>query len=233
MDYFGWSRDEFVGLSLNAMRMPGEPEPAETEAGPQPSKPWRYRGKNKRGLWVELSNHEIETVGAPARLMTVNDVTSHVVNEVKSEQAQRRLEGEVTQKTVDLQTTEAQWRTLAEALPQFVWSARRDGFFDYVSNQWAEYAGVPSAELRGTGWLTTLHPDDRALAESRWSTALKTGGNYDVEYRIRAKDGSYRQFVAHGMPVRYTSEGAITHWMGTSSDKEDAPKKENLELALA
>jgi PAS domain S-box-containing protein len=234
MDYYGWSRDQFLGLSVSSIRMPGEPEPIEEHPSQERTKPWRFRGKNARGIWVEPSSYKIEAEGAPARLMMVNDVTSHIVYQTKIEQAQRRLEGVVAQKTAALQTSEAQWHTLVEALPQFVWSARPDGFFDYFGNHWAEYAGVTLGELVGSGWLNTLHPADRTEVESRWLTALQTGGLYDIDYRIRAKDGTYRWFRAHGMPVRATPGGKITHWMGTSTEMEDRKVvQEDLELTLA
>lgn len=234
MDYYGWTRDQFFGLSISDMRMPGEQEVIAAEATPPQIKPWRYPRKNKRGIWVELSAHEMEAAEGPPRLMTLSDVTPHIVNKTKIEQAQRQLEGVVAKKTADLQTREAQWDTLAEALPQFIWSAQADGSFYYLSTHWAEYTGVPKAELLGSGWLNTLHAADRARAQSCWLTALESGGPYNVEYRIRAKDGAYRWFAAYGLPMRANGNGAITHWIGASTDKED-PKlvREHLELTPA
>jgi PAS domain S-box-containing protein len=233
MEYYGWSRDQFLGLSVSSMRMPGEPEAAEVAHNGERAKPWRYRTKNNRGIWVEPTTYGIEAAGAPARLMMVKDVTDHIVYQTKIEQTQRQLEGAVAQKTSELQTSEAQWHALVEDLPQFVWSARPDGSFDYLSHQWAEYSGVPQKDLLGSGWLSTLHPSDRPAAQSCWLTALETGGRFEIDYRIRAKDGTYHWFAARGIPVRAAVGKAITHWMGTSTDKED-PKlaTESLELAL-
>jgi PAS domain S-box-containing protein len=232
MDYYGWSRDQFLGLSVSSMRMPGEPETGE-EPNRELGKPWRYRTKNNRGIWVEPTTYEIEPAGAPARLMTVRDVTDHVVYRTKIEQSQRQLEGVVAQKTSELHASKAQLQALVEALPQFVWSAQPDGSFDYLSHQWAEYSGVPLAELMGSGWLSTLHPSDRSQTQSCWQIALETGGGFNVDYRIRAKDGSYRWFAARGIPV-YATGGRVTHWMGTSTDKEDRKVDQgSLELALA
>jgi PAS domain S-box-containing protein len=165
--------------------------------------------------------------------MTVRDITDHVVYRTKIEQSQRQLEGVVAQKSSELDASKAQLQALVEALPQFVWSAQPDGSFDYLSNQWAEYSGVPLAELMGSGWLSTLHPSDRPQTQSCWLTALETGGGFNVDYRIRAKDGSYRWFAARGIPVR-ASGGHVSHWMGTSTDKEDRKVDQgSLELALS
>src|SRR5205823_5214398 len=60
-----------------------------------------------------------------------------------------------------LRESEQRWRSLAEALPQLVWTARPDGFMDYGSAQIVHYMGRPESELLGWGWLEMLHPDDR------------------------------------------------------------------------
>jgi PAS domain S-box-containing protein len=213
--------------------MPGASDAGQTEPNHERGNPWRYRTKSNRGLWVEPTTYAIEAAGTPARLMTVKDVTDHIIYQTKIERTQRQLEGVVAQKTNELQTSNAQWDTLLEALPQFVWSARLDGSFEHLSNQWAEYTGVPRLDLMGSGWLNTLHPADRQQAESSWLTALETGSRFDVDYRIRAKDGTYHWFRAQGIPVRAAAGDAITQWMGISAEKEDRRvATEGPELAL-
>jgi PAS domain S-box-containing protein len=224
MEYYGWSRDQFLGLSVNSIGMPGtEPDSnlaADGSLPRRPQTPWRLRRKNKSGIWVELSNHEIEGTDSPARLMIANDVTSHVVNETKIARAKGQLEIMVAQKTAELQIVEAEWHSLVEVLPQFIWSTRPDGFCDFISNQWAEYSGISKAELLGVGWLATLHPSDRARVESSRLNAVANGELYSVEYRVRSKDGSYRWFRAQVMPVRTTPETPIIRWLGTATDIE-------------
>ena len=45
--------------------------------------------------------------------------------------------------------SEHRWRSLAETLPQLVWTAAADGTIDYLSAQALEYAGCPEGELLG------------------------------------------------------------------------------------
>jgi PAS domain S-box-containing protein len=232
MDYYGWSRDQFLGLSVSAISMPGA-EPG-NDAGLQDNNPrrsqtpWRLRRKNKSGIWVELSNYEIEGTDSPARLMIANDVTTHVVNQTKMERANGQLATMVAQKTEELEIVEAQWHSLVEALPQFVWSCRPDGFCDYISNQWAEYSGVPAAELLGSGWLDTLHPADRAGVENSRLKAIETEELYNVEYRVRSKEGSYRWLRAQVVPVRTSANKPITCWLGTSTDIENQKRRDQI-----
>jgi PAS domain S-box-containing protein len=116
-----------------------------------------------------------------------------------------------------LQQSEQRWRSLAESLPQLVWSARPDGACDYFSTQWTQHTGVPEADLLGWRWLEVLHPDDRERTRKFWTDSVAGRGPYDVEYRVRRKDGDYRWFKTRGVPFR-DGAGQILKWFGTCTD---------------
>jgi PAS domain S-box-containing protein len=228
MDYFGWSRAQFLGLNINSIRMPGEDAVDPGHSDPRPKNaPWRLRRKNKSGIWVELTNYDIEGAEAPARLMIANDVTAHVVHKAKIEKAKDKLAGLVAQKTAKLQSVEAQWNSLVDTLPQLVWSTLPDGGCDFISSHWARYTGVPAEKLLGSGWLETVHPADRDNLESSRLRAFQTGERYGIDYRIRKKDGTYHPLSARVVPVRSAGPGQpITHFLGTSTKIEDETRDE-------
>jgi PAS domain-containing protein len=61
-----------------------------------------------------------------------------------------------------LRESEVRLRTMAESLPNLVWTDLPDGQCDWLSSQWAQYTGIPVEELLGLNWLDrVLHPDDR------------------------------------------------------------------------
>jgi PAS domain S-box-containing protein len=62
-----------------------------------------------------------------------------------------------------------------------------------------------------------VHPDDFGSVAEDWSKALQTGETYEVEFRLRAADGSYRWHLARAMPIRAT-DSTITRWIGTNTD---------------
>jgi PAS domain S-box-containing protein len=119
-----------------------------------------------------------------------------------------------------LRESEHRWRSLTEALPQLVWSAAPDGACDYFSTQWTAFTGVPEEELLGWRWLAVLHPDDRQPTRQFWTAAVDGRSAYDVEYRVRRSDGTYRWFKTRGVPIR-DSEGWIVKWFGTCTDITD------------
>src|SRR6266545_307035 len=116
-----------------------------------------------------------------------------------------------------LRESEQRWRSLTEALPQLVWSATPDGTCDYFSSQWTEHTGVAEADLLGWRWLETLHPDDREPTRRFWLESVAGHHSYDIEYRVRHRDGEYRWFKTRGVPIRDTS-GNIVKWFGTCTD---------------
>ena len=124
-----------------------------------------------------------------------------------------------------LRESEQRWRTLTETLPQLVWSALPDGACDYFSTQWTEHTGVPQGELLGWRWMETLHPDDREPTRRFWTDSVAGRGPYDVEYRVRRRDGVYRWFKTRGVPIRDDS-GSIVKWFGTCTDITDLRQTE-------
>jgi PAS domain S-box-containing protein len=123
------------------------------------------------------------------------------------------------------QDAESSFRTLAESLPQLVWTTRPDGFHDYFNRRWTEFTGLDPAESMGDRWVERLHPEDRAVALERWHAALASGEPYEVEYRIQGHDGRFRWFLGRALPIRDGS-GRILRWFGTCTDIEGQKRAE-------
>jgi PAS domain S-box-containing protein len=105
---------------------------------------------------------------------------------------------------------------IAEAIPQLVWRARGDGRSEYFNSAWAEFTGLSVEEL-GPSFDSAIHFDDAPLARKNWADALGRGVVFDAEFRLRARDGSYRWFLARATPLRDWT-GAIVRWFGTCTD---------------
>jgi PAS domain S-box-containing protein len=124
-----------------------------------------------------------------------------------------------------LRRSEEGFRQLAESLPQLVWTCRADGPCDFLSRQWIEYTGISAAEQLGFGWLQQLHPEDRERTVAAWNAAVQSGGSFDVEFRIRRRDGMYRWFKTRAVPMR-DAEGQIVKWFGSNTDIDDLQRME-------
>jgi PAS domain S-box-containing protein len=133
-----------------------------------------------------------------------------------------------------LRESERRYRKLAESLPLLVWTTTGRGDCDYLSRQWVEFTGLSEEEQLGFGWLEVLHPDDRQHANESWQRAYENGAAYDLEYRIRRRDGVYRWFKTRGVPAK-NSSGSIEKWFGSCTDIEDQKRisEERRELLVS
>jgi two-component system, sporulation sensor kinase E len=117
----------------------------------------------------------------------------------------------------ELEASEAQFRQIAEYLPQLVWVTRPDGYHEWYNQRWYDYTGTTPEQCVGTGWSGLFHPEDQERARIRWQHSLATGEPYNIEYRCRRYDGSYRWFLGSALPLR-NGEGTIVRWFGTCTD---------------
>jgi PAS domain S-box-containing protein len=114
--------------------------------------------------------------------------------------------------------SEERYRQLADAMPQIVWTADRDGKATYYNRQWFEYTG--QTEATEAGWTLAVHPDDLPRTVATRAETLESGEVFEVEYRFRAADGSYRWHLGRAVPIR-AADGEIDFWVGTATDIHD------------
>ncbi len=138
---------------------------------------------------------------------------------------------ELERRAKALHDSETRYRMLAETLPQLVWTCLPDGSCDYLSRQWTDYTGIPEHDQLGKRWLDVLHPDDRDRTDAHWMGAVAGRHSYDIDYRIRRRDGAYRWFKARGTPVR-DEVGATAYWFGTCTDIQMIVEARELQARL-
>ena len=121
---------------------------------------------------------------------------------------------------------------LAEALPHLVWSARPDGFCDYLNSRYYEYTGAQPGQHLGCGWREAIHPSERIRVVKNWSKVISDGQPFEAEYRIRAADGGYCWVLARGVPIR-DDAGEVVRWFGTCTDIDSQKRAQATERFLA
>ena len=120
----------------------------------------------------------------------------------------------------EAEAAERRQRFLAEAIPQQVWTATPDGQLDFVNRRVLEYFGASEPEILGVGWQAAVHPGDLQRCLDRWRESLRTGDEYEVEFRLRRADGAYRWHLARALAFR-GADGRIIKWFGTNTDMDD------------
>ena len=117
----------------------------------------------------------------------------------------------------EIRFNEQRYRSLVEAITAIVWHTPSSGEFDVEQPSWTAFTGQSFEELRGSGWLTAVHPDDRADTARIWSAAVAGRSIYELEHRLRAADGSYRSMMVRAVPI-LADDGSIAQWIGVHTD---------------
>ena len=124
-----------------------------------------------------------------------------------------------------LRESDEQFRILAEAIPNHVWSGRPDGTLTWFNAQTYDYTGLAPGQLEGLdGWRQAVQPEDLPEAAADWSHALATGTVYQHEMRLRRADGDFRWFLVRAEPIR-DAAGAIACWVGTNADIDEGKRR--------
>jgi PAS domain S-box-containing protein len=114
--------------------------------------------------------------------------------------------------------TEERYRALVEASTVMVFSSDPSGQVSEMP-EWRALTGQPTSELRTSGLMDAIHPEDRERATEVWRTALATEKPYTIEYRIHQRDGSYRWYRSRAVPI--LEDGIIREWVGVFDDIEE------------
>ncbi len=115
-----------------------------------------------------------------------------------------------------LRASEDRYRALVSAMSDIAWLTDADGTVRDMP-AWTKATGQTAEQLQGDGWLDAIHPDDRDRVSAAWQSALRRKAPYNVEYRLRKADGSYRWHAAHCVPV-FDETGELMQWVGTIND---------------
>ena len=126
-----------------------------------------------------------------------------------------------------IRASEERYRSLTIATSQVVWTTDAQGQL-IDTKPWIKYTGQSDEEAKGSGWLDSVHPEDRDRTAKIWAEALESKKLYETEYRLRAADGNYRYFWVRGVPV-LAEDGSIREWVGVCTDIHD---RKQVEAAL-
>ncbi len=122
---------------------------------------------------------------------------------------------------ISLKTSEGKFRTLADSMPQFIWTSDTSGTLNYFSKSVFDYSGLSEGQIYREGWLQIVHPDDRAENIRLWTEAIQNGTDFFCEHRFRRMDGVYRWQLSRAIPQK-DPDGGILMWVGTSTDIHDS-----------
>jgi two-component system sensor histidine kinase/response regulator len=207
----------------------------------------RHRTRDGRVIDVEVSTM-MET-GSRTLLAFIRDITERKRAEREILALNAELEQRVAARTAELAARTAELEEAEERF-RFAMDASSDGLWDWHMQTNASYCNATYFHMLGYGpdelppdaasqWANLLHPEDRAATLAKAQQLIQDPGHYALEFRLRAKDGSYRWILSRGRVVERDAEGRPLRAVGTHADiterkryeAELAEAKEQAELA--
>lgn len=124
----------------------------------------------------------------------------------------------------ELRSSVKRLRILATTISGVVWYTAADGSVVSENPSWEAFTGQPLAQYTGWGWVDAIHPDDRQQVLATWREAVARRCVIELQYRLRRRDGEYRDMTERGGPV--IEDGEVREWVGLSIDVTSSRKAE-------
>ena len=217
---FGWKAEEVVGKQLMDLNITYEQDiPIVQKTGE----------KIKSGLFTQVfsCNRNYRKDGSIITCEWYNVILKDENGKMQSVLSKILDITERKQIELALKASEKEFRSLAESMPQIVWTTRADGWNTYFNQQWVDYTGLTLEESYGHGWNTPFHPEDKQRAWDAWQKAVENNTEYSIECRLQCYDDTYNWWLIRGVP-QIGAKGETEKWFGTCTDIEKIKKAELL-----
>jgi PAS domain S-box-containing protein len=127
-----------------------------------------------------------------------------------------------------LAISEARFRNLSDSSPHGVIFADAQGSVTYTNSRCQEILGLTLEQTLGHGWMTILHPQDRATVVNTVKNSVATRTEAANEHRIVRSDGGVRNVRVLTRPVLAAADEII----GFVCSIEDITERLQASLAL-
>jgi PAS domain S-box-containing protein len=128
---------------------------------------------------------------------------------------------EIKRAQKELESREAEFRAMANSIPQLAWMAEATGDIFWYNERWYDYTGTVLEDMKGWGWEKVHHPDHLKRVVEFVKEAWKKPEPWELTFPLRSKNGEWRWFLTRGIPL-LDKEGHITRWFGTNTDIHEA-----------
>lgn len=204
---YGYSRDEFLRMTIMELRPPEDVEAAMRYAnGPEhqdrSKRIWRHRHKDGAIRQVMVHTADFEFDGVPARLVLVIDVTERLQAEAERDHSQQRFS------MIARATSDAIW-DWDPASGTIWWS---DSF--YNSFGFSREEGADGYRF----WLGQVHPEDAERVDAGLAAAIAGDATrWEASYRFHVHDGTLVHIVDRCIIVR-DAQGRAVRAVGAMVD---------------
>jgi PAS domain S-box-containing protein len=124
-----------------------------------------------------------------------------------------------------LRETENRFQNMADASPVLLWMSGTDSLCTFFNQSWLDFTGRTLEEEWGVGWSEGVHFEDFQRCIDIYVAAFNRREVFEMEYRLRRRDGEYRWILDRGTP-RYAPGGTFAGYIGSCVDITDRKRLE-------
>ena len=124
-----------------------------------------------------------------------------------------------------IRQSERELRQLLDLTPMHITEFGPDGSPLYNNQAALDYHGLTVNEWKSADLHSLLHPQDAERVASDGANKFLSGSPFEMEVRLKRKDGQYRWFFFRFNPIR-DEQGRLTRWYAAATDVEDRKQAE-------
>ncbi|HEV8266251.1 MAG TPA: PAS domain S-box protein [Gemmatimonadales bacterium] len=160
--HYGYSRGEFLGMTLKDIRPPDDVPRFLASLGTAPSGlyeagVWTHQKKDGTIIQAEVTRHSLRIQGRAVSLALAQDVTARLAAEAALQRMNAELEARVQERTHALASSEERFRALSETANDAIFSADHRGVIVYANQAAERIFGYPATMMVGQP-LTLIMP---------------------------------------------------------------------------
>ncbi|NQU04678.1 MAG: PAS domain S-box protein, partial [Calditrichaeota bacterium] len=184
LDIFGWKRKDMIGKHFTKLGI------ISVKDMPTMKKAFSrlLSGRNfKVTLNIKSKNNIITPIEFSA-------TPTKIFNKITGIMIITRDITEHKQAEEELRESEEKYHMLVENAPSVLWKTNEKGITSFISSNIKEVYGYTPEEIYKEdhiGWFDGIHPDDLQKVRESFQALFVKGKKYEVEYRIRRKDGEW------------------------------------------
>jgi len=120
----------------------------------------------------------------------------------------------------DLHKSEKRLSLALEAADEGLWDWDLTTNYAYFSPQYYRMLGYEPGAFDGSyeSWRALVHPDDLPVTEAVIRTSIQERKSFDLEFRLRMQDGSWKWILGRGKVVEENDQGEPVRMAGTHVD---------------
>ena len=173
-----------------------------------------YRLRHRDGQYRWIRDEGMPRQDSAGRFIGYVHHCQDITDLIEARQALDQLSGE-------LQLKEERLRLALEATREGLWDWNVETGATYCNPAYFEMLGYEPDDLAPNAdslWVALLHPDEREATVTAARERLRNEGWYELEFRLRAKDGSYRWIISRGKAIARDPAGHPLRAIGTHTD---------------